>query len=302
MRFLLKIILLLCAVFALSALILPFVEQSLNLSGLIISDLRFLTKYGSIRVFARLVMVFSFVGFFIFRKELGFVSFSQIGYVDKRRTIDFFYGFLLALCGFVLLASVLICFGYYKLDIDPFDSYMLARIGKSLGAAFLVAFLEETLFRGFVLQTFLNKKSLLFSIMAVNVLYALVHFISPAQSEFAGNGIFYGFDFWKSILVSIYTNIDTYIFPFYGLFILGVLFSFAYVRTGALYLSLGLHAGFVFAVKMDAAFMDNTRKIIPACFYDKSYAVGGMLSWIVLAVIFLVIWGFTSSKKTTEER
>lgn len=302
MRFLFKIILLLCAVFALSALVLPFVEQSLNLSGLIISDLRFLSKYGSIRVFARLVMVFSFIGFFIFRKELGFVCFSEIGYSDKKRIIDFFYGVFLAIGGFILLAAVLIYFDYYKLDISPFDSGMIVRIVKSLGAAFIVAFLEETLFRGFVFQTFLNKKSLLFSLVVVNALYALVHFISPAQSEFLGNGIFYGFDFWKSILIAIGSNIDIYIFPFCGLFLLGGLFSFAYVRTGALYLSLGLHAGFVFAVKMDAAFMDNTRKIIPVCFYDKSYAVGGIFSWMVLAVIFLVICFFTSNKKIEEER
>lgn len=301
MRFLTKIILMLIVVFFLSALLLPFVEQFINLSGLIVSDLRFLSKYGAVRIFSRLIMLFAFCGFFVFRKEMGFVDYKELGYGVHKNIIHCFYGFGLSVFSFLCLMSCLIVSGHYYISIDPVNMYMAKVLVKSFFAAGLIAFLEETLFRGYLFKTFTKTKSFVFSLLIVNVLYSMVHFLTPENIIYSNSDIFYGFDLCRGIFTSIGNDIDLYIQPFIGLLILGSLFTFAYIRTGSLYLSLGLHAGFVFAVKADFLFIDNTKKAIAPFLYDKTYISGGVLSWIVLIVLFFVIGYFTKNKNINED-
>lgn len=299
MRFLVKIILLFTFALLLSAILLPFIEQFVNLSGLIVSDMRFLNKYGADRIFARLFMIFSFSGFIVFKEELGFLKFSLIGYGDKQKSIHLLYGFLLGCWAVALLLNVLIWFGYYKVDIAVCDLSLVLTVIRSFLAAWLIAFLEETLFRGIIMQTLANKKSFIFALVVSSFLYAGVHFLKASSHE-AGSSIFYGMDVLKNVFKDIAQNKDIYMMPFIGFFILSILFSYCYVRTSSLYLSVGLHAGLIFAIKIDSFFADNTPKVVSEIIYDKTYAVSGFMSWTVLLVLFFVIGFFTRAKKIKE--
>lgn len=301
MKFLVKIIVLLFFALLLSGILLPFVEQFVNLSGLIVSDMRFLNKYGSDRIFSRLLMVFSFMGFLVFKKELGFKNFSLLGFSDKKKALHLFSGFMLGVWAVALLMNILIFLGHYKVDVDVFGMRMMLILVKSFFAAFLVAFLEETVFRGIIMQTLADKKPFAFALVVSSFLYAGVHFLKPSGNEVVMTSGFYGIDILRDVVNGFWSNKDFYMMPFTGLFILSVLFSYCYVRTSSLYLSVGLHAGLVFGIKVDSCFADNTPKVVSELLYDKSYAVSGLMSWSVLLFMFFLIGFFTREKKIKEE-
>lgn len=67
----------------------------------------------------------------------------------------------------------------------------------------------------------------------------------------------------------------------FGLFLIGAVLSYTLARTGNLYLSIGLHAGWIVGLKMSRVFGDFTRENLGLLFGAADpKIIGGVAAWI----------------------
>jgi len=97
---------------------------------------------------------------------------------------------------------------------------VLLVLGAALLFMLLIGLSEELLFRGYAFQTLLRGIGPLLSISLSSVVFALAHISNP----------------------------NTSLLGFTNIFLVGVLFSLLYLRSGSLWLPVGLHAGWNFAL------------------------------------------------------
>ncbi len=123
-------------------------------------------------------------------------------------------------------------------------------VSNALGAGLLIGLIEEFFFRGFAYFTFKDLWNGKISLIVTNLIYAMVHFF-PKSKPFVGPEptVWDSFRIYGSMTPSIFAKPDALV-QLLGLFLFGLLLSFAFLKKGSLYLSIGIHAGCVFAVKM----------------------------------------------------
>jgi len=119
-------------------------------------------------------------------------------------------------------------------------------LGAALTAA-VVAALEEILFRGALFGTLRKVVDWGWALVISSMIYALVHFMESAQ--FTGPVLWHsGFEVLPRMLRGM-GNWHALVPGFFNLTLAGALLALAYQRTGNLYFSIGLHAGWIFWLK-----------------------------------------------------
>jgi membrane protease YdiL (CAAX protease family) len=155
---------------------------------------------------------------------------------------DIGFGVLLSIIPLLFCGALLILLHVYSIR----HVFVWPRFGKMLLAAASVPFIEETFFRGIILGLLLRTGRKLLSIIAVSALFAAVHFLKGSEWEpvtvtwtsgFQSIGdAFAGFGDPMMVLAAFAT-----------LFLIGCILADARVLTHSLWLSIGLHAGWIFA-------------------------------------------------------
>jgi membrane protease YdiL (CAAX protease family) len=75
-----------------------------------------------------------------------------------------------------------------------------------------------------------------------------------------------------------------------GLFLIGVVLSYAFARTGDLWLSIGLHAGWVLSLKILKLFGNFSRADLGWAFgAAEPKIVSGMATWIGVVLVGLAV-------------
>ena len=190
--------------------------------------------------------------------------------------------------GSLALLAALVLGGHERVWLHPLPAGKIA--GSVLGAAgtaALVAGLEEILFRGGVFGGLRRILPWPTALGISSAIYALVHFLERA--ELAGPV------HWNSGLVLLpqmlagFMDWHRLVPGFFNLTLAGVLLGLAYQRTGNLYFSIGLHAGWIFWLKIYAAF---TVAATPAV--DWFWGTGKMIDgWLAFLVLLAVLGGLT---------
>jgi membrane protease YdiL (CAAX protease family) len=160
---------------------------------------------------------------------------------------------------------------------------------KTLGAAItaaVVAVLEETLFRGALFGSLRKawnwKQALVFSSM----IYAIAHFFARAEAAPPITWIS-GLELLPRMLRG-FGNLQTLIPGFFNLTLAGVLLGLAYQRTGNLYFSIGLHAGWIFCLKSYGFLTTETPGADP-WFWGTPKMIDGWLALLALAAGLVVL-------------
>ena len=290
-----KIFLLFLFTLCLSSLIAPIIKVLLDTlvsSSPFIKDL-LNYKQGSYdfgKVMRRIMMAVAILLIFLLRKPLRIGSFVAIGIKPIqgwRRQLQM--GFLLSTGVFILYTAFLYVSGAYNLQIDAKSLVdLILQLIKILLIAGIVGFIEEIFFRGFILQSLLADMRAVSAVCIGSLFFSLLHFfkakllVSPGFQPFIGFLVIY--QSFKSLILNFTT-----IFPsVVGLFLIGVVLSYAYLRTKSLYLAIGLHAGWVFLIKTNKVFFDHVR-INPEWLFGDSKVVTGMLGWSLLIVTLILI-------------
>jgi uncharacterized protein len=179
-------------------------------------------------------------------------------------------GFFVAGGTLLVLGWSYVSLGYYGLRDPgkPLVSVFLAALGTGVA----VGFLEEFVFRGAfhaVLAKLLKPKSLFW---VIAIFFAGIHFFNAPKS-LEVEEVSYGSGFWMvgkivEHFVSQFANPYFLFAEFAVLLSIGLVLGYTRMKTGSLWLGIGLHAGWVFGVKTLGPL---TR---------RTFAPGEMMPWL----------------------
>jgi len=157
-------------------------------------------------------------------------------------------GGLIAVATLCFLGAVLAVAGAFAPSAAvPAFGKLLASVLVPAAAASL---LEEWLFRGLLLGLWLRFGRPAAACLGSSLLFAMLHFLKlPEGTRIADPAhVLAGFEFLGNILLHV-TDPRFFVTDFATLLAGGMLLAWARVRTGALWFSIGLHAGWILVFK-----------------------------------------------------
>ncbi len=254
------------------------------------------------KIFTHCLLGFSFLYFIVFRRQMrSRVAESlniRISGVLKNLLAGLFIG-ALTLC---LIIGVFYAAGAKRYDPD----FAIEMIWLALLAGLAVGLVEEVVFRGVVLQNLHADMEAFFAIVFASAFFAAMHFVQPLPHEvlpavktpsFDEFHILNGFRIVPYQLLNFARFGE--IWPFFlGLFLIGIALAVAYIKTGSLYLPIGIHAGFVAVSKLDGSLFDEvagrSRLLfgVPHHWY-MSYT-DSLICWLVTAVLVVLLIAFAA--------
>ncbi len=145
--------------------------------------------------------------------------------------------------GFILDAAG----AYVPKENPPALGKLLSKIIIPAVAAPLV---EEWVFRGLLLGLWLRFAKPAAACIGTSLLFAFLHFLKPPDGAIIADPahVLAGFELLGKILLH-FSDPLFFVTDFATLFVVGLILAWARVRTGALWFSIGLHAGWVAAFK-----------------------------------------------------
>jgi len=197
------------------------------------------------RFLDRSFLIFALAGLWPVLRSLGVTSWRDIGIVPPYgQGKKLFGGLLLGFFSLAAVAGFAIGFGGRGMVQDLAAHKVVGIVFSAILTAVVVATLEEILFRGGIFGGLRRVLYWPFALLISSLIYALVHFLQPVQLT--------GPVVWSSGLVLLpqklggFTDFHALVPGFFSLTLAGVLLGLAYQRTGNLYFSIGLHAGWIF--------------------------------------------------------
>jgi membrane protease YdiL (CAAX protease family) len=215
----------------------------------------------------------------------------EAGIVPLRdRRPDLLRGFILAMASIAVLSLLMALAGIFKPGFFHTLPAVLQSAVKSLMTALMVGFFEEIFFRGVIFKGLLEDARPATAFAAANLFYAAVHFFKPPE-KFIVTGLdpLAGVRF---LVQSLQPFLDpSEILPgLIGLFIIGLVLSYAFFRTRALYLSIGLHAGWVFALRIMRVYGEFNRGDLGWAFGSTDpKIVSGVVTWMGIVLVGVVV-------------
>src|SRR5208282_4170999 len=196
-------------------------------------------------------------------------------------------GFVAAICALAILFALALAAGGGGVGDREAAA---ALIPKYLLSAIAIAFIEEAFFRAFLLGGMKPDFGARIALISSAVIYAVAHLVrSPARFYVTGYEPAAG-------LTTLAHSIDQFTDPaiaiptLIGLFLLGIVLGEAYLLTGSVYFSIGLHCGFVLGAKMwPKVILD--RAAIPWWLAGAGPVpmIGGAAAWVIAIAILATL-------------
>jgi membrane protease YdiL (CAAX protease family) len=244
------------------------------------------------RVFNRAFMVAGVILFFLMRRQIveGGTIKRLLALPARAALRNLLVGFGLALGSMALLLAVMIAADVYtpffRLPLET----SLERLASALATGFLAGTLEEIFFRGILFVGVLRNTGRWQAYLFVNLFYSALHFVKPGREYFLDRwDLFAGF---RHLLTTFAPFIDppTLIPGLIGLFLIGAVLSYAVERTGNLHLSIGLHAGWIVAIRSVRIVGDFSRRELGWAFgATDPKIVSGVVTWLVVLLVAVAI-------------
>ena len=224
---------------ALLAPVLFWSVQSLAAHGMF----SFLARYDFETFFHRALLIAAVLLLWPFLRVSHVRSMADLGLAPNPRWgRDLFAGVVISVVPLLCCGVLLIAFHVYSFR----HGFAWSRFGKMVAASITVPFIEEAFFRGILLGVLLRTGRKYISIFAVSAIFAVIHFLKAPDrtSEIVT---------WTSGFRSISHAFDQFGDPMMlasalaTLFLIGCILADGRVLTHSLWLSIGLHAGWIFS-------------------------------------------------------
>jgi membrane protease YdiL (CAAX protease family) len=280
----------LLAVVLLSGLLAPWVFWAVQEAGRTAPGASWLLKYPFRRVFDRTILVVAVAGLWPLWRRLGIRSRAEIGFSRTPRWWrHLLVGVLVGLGSFVVAGGLLIFFDVRRIDPGFRVQAFLARIPGFMLTAIVVALIEETFFRGGLQGVFQRGMKPLAAIAVASVIYSAVHFLKPPSAGIAADTVRWssGFDHLVRVFAQFGRSQEVGL-GFVTLWLVGAILGLAFAKTGALYLPIGLHAGWVLT-KQSYGYCTLPVVARGAAWWGGSDLVSNALVWPVLIVVLLLV-------------
>lgn len=254
------------------------------------------------RVFNRAFMVAGIIGFvvarkFIFSPRIKPLLLPRIGKATRLFSIGWTLGVASTALLVVFMTASAIFVPFFRLSWGE----SISRLISALFAGISAGLLEEIFFRGILFLGLREAGRPWVAYVFANLFYSALHFVKPGKAYFL-NGIepLAGIRHLLSTFEPFYHPLD--LLPgIFGLFLIGVILSYALVRTGNLYLPIGLHAGWVFGLKVMRVFGDFTREDLGWIFGSTDpKIVSGVATWIGVVLVAVAVRQLTRYDQPSE--
>ena len=191
----------------------------------------------------------------LFRRIRRLKSVSGIRIVEPRTRVLWKSALLQAATGFLIAGGLLWGTGAIlgvagAFEPKPQQPDIVKLIPKIFLPTVVVSLLEEWIFRGLLLGLWLRYARPVTACVGSSLLFAFLHFLKPPASTVIQDPahVLAGFELFGKILLH-FTEPLFFLTAFACLFLVGLILAWARVRTGALWFSIGLHAGWIFTFK-----------------------------------------------------
>lgn len=162
----------------------------------------------------------------------------------------------------------------------------------------VISVIEESFFRVLLFGKLKERSTPILAAVIASFIYAVLHFVSPDKSfNYQAGGMFVGFEYLGVVLTGL-LQIQI-VFGIVGLFMVGLTLCYALQKTSSIYLCIGLHSGWVVAVKMLGVM---TRFNPP---YDalhgairRNFLVSNYESWASVLLVFFLLFIFCKLRKS----
>ena len=195
--------------------------------------------------FHRALLVAAFLLLWPLLRALRLRSWRELGLEKNPRAgADVAMGFGIAAVPLLCCGAALVALHIYSLR----HAFLWHKMPEVLVAASVVPVLEEFLFRGFILGVLLRSFSRLGALLITSALFSVVHFLKAPDLTTPNDTVN-----WSSGFVSIAHSFWQFGDPlllaagFLTLFVIGCILADARLQTRSLWLSIGLHSGWIFA-------------------------------------------------------
>lgn len=243
---------------------------ALHMIGLLIfrKDPGLLMHHGAGQIIFYVLFV---LNVFLFQKYVNRKSFLSLGLEpSKERFVMLAKGWVLGASAFIVYTLFMVVF--HVLGFRSNLSVERILIGFIVAfSGFTIALFEEILFRGFFLQTCLEGMPVWCAVVVTGIIFCFFHDLAHPLDFFT--------DFRQTML-------------FGGIFALNILLCYAYLKTGNLYLPVGIHSGLVFG-----KVLFRKARLLEILNNDSwLWGMGGdarrgIIAWIFfVAAILLVRW------------
>lgn len=237
------------------------------------------------RVFNRVLMVAAVLCLIPWLKFLGAFSLDALGLrLTRGWWKGLLYGWLIGLVHVGVLGVVHLWFGArewnWELTFGKFAGYILSGIAVGL--------IEEFIFRGALCLSLkqLPRRLLIGVVLVGSAFFALVHF--PHAQHLPGSvHSMSGLEMWTD-LGRQFLDPGEVIQRWFGLWLVGVCLCIAALRTGSLWLSIGIHAGWVCGIKSNNRISDATPQA--ESIFWGGHPLDGMTAWIFLLLLLIWLW------------
>jgi membrane protease YdiL (CAAX protease family) len=250
------------------------------------------------RIFNRLFMISGVLLFFVCRSLLKIESPAQLGLMPRTQAArDLVNGLVLALGSMLALGLIMSLADVYQSFFRLSLSATVEQSVKAILTGFTVGLLEETFFRGIIFRGLLEDWKPLPAFLVANLFYSALHFVKPGERYFlTGVEPWAGFRHLFSTFAPFFEPAE--IAPgFIGLLLIGIVLSYAFARTGTLYLSIGLHAGWVIAMKTVRVFGDYRAENLGWLFGSSDpKIVSGVVTWAGIILVGLAVHRLTRNR------
>jgi membrane protease YdiL (CAAX protease family) len=238
------------------------------------------------RFLDRSFMLIALAGVWPIVRSLGATSWRDLGLMPPYgQWKKLFGGLLLGFLTLAVVAGIAIGCGPRSLATGMDAHKVVAAIFGAMATAVLVGVLEEILFRGGIFGGLRRVLYWPYALLISSMIYALVHFLQLAEAA--------GPIGWDSGLLTLprmlsgFTDIRVFLPGFFNLTIVGVLLGLAYQRTGNLYFSIGLHAGWVFCMRIYSQLTVQAPQT-STWFWGTGKMTDGWLVFLALAITLII--------------
>ena len=217
------------------------------------------------KILSRILTIILFFVMIWFCKSVENRSLVSYGLETDHSTIRLLVGgFLLGI--FSMLTLIALHLNFYDSSFQMKELSIRFYIGLVLQllAVFIIALVEEWFFRGFLLQTlskdYGSTKAMYFS----SFIFAMTHFVRPIS------------------------EVTKLIPEFFGLFLIGIILAYSTILSGNLYFSIGIHAGWVYIVKIDKYFINHFDSIFQEI-VGAEKLLTSISSWVLVLIVLGIL-------------
>jgi membrane protease YdiL (CAAX protease family) len=243
-----------------------------------------LAKYDFETFFHRALLVAAVLLLWPFLRVSHVQGMADLGLSPNQRwTRDLCAGVLISAVPLLFCGALLIVCHFYSVR----HSFAWGRFSKMLAASIVVPFIEEAFFRGIVLGVLLRTGRKYIAIFVVSAIFAAVHFLKAPERASEAVTWTSGFSSIANALAGIADPIMV-ASALATLFFIGWILADARVLTHSLWLSIGLHAGWIFGSGVFSRLARQQALGFP--WIGKNMLVGviplgvAALTWLIMSI------------------